>query len=326
MIAFITGATGFIGSLLAERLVQEGWQVHCMVRKTSSLKWLQHLSVNFVQGDLFSTETLAEALSQATHVFHLAGVTKAFNSATYFRANGVGTRSLLQACSRHGNHLERVVYVSSVAAAGPSLDGHPLREEEEPRPVSVYGRSKLAGEAACAEFNSQLPITIIRPPIVYGPRDRDVFQYFKQIKHGIGIRLGRKPRVNSLIHVHDLVEGILTAATSNNAAGETYFITNPEPCEWTQIGKLIAQAMGRRAVFITVPESILPVFVAASELGSRLVRKPSIVNLDKVRESRYRHWVVSAEKAREQLGFVTSLSLEAGLRQTVSWYRENGWL
>ncbi len=326
MIAFVTGGTGFIGSLLVEQLVQNDWEVHCLVRKSSSLKWLQKLPVQLVHGDLFAEESLATTLARATHVFHLAGITKGLNAAEYFRSNGEVTRALLQACAHHGKQIERFVYVSSIAAAGPSREGHLVREEEPPRPVSVYGRSKLEGERACAEYASKLPITIARPPIVYGPRDRDVYEYFKQVQLGIRLRPGGQKRVYSLIHVQDLAAGLIALAQTPRAVGETYFITNPEPVEWPELGLAIARAMQKKTIQITVPMFATSIIAALSELTAYIIRKPALLNFDKVREMREPHWSFSGEKARAQLGFVPALTLEEGLRQTVEWYRENEWL
>lgn len=326
MIAFITGGTGFIGSFLAQSLVEACHQVHCLVRQTSSLKWLQNLPVNYVYGDIFSGEALAEALRDATHVFHLAGVTKELTSAAYFRANGEGTRAMLEACSRHAKNLERFVYVSSIAAAGPSNGKQPVTEAEAPHPVSVYGKSKYAGELACAEFKTRLPITIVRPPIVYGPRDRDVYEYFKQVKLGIRLRPGRRERWTSMIHVHDLVRGIVAAGTHPKAAGETYFLTNPQPYEWNQVGVAIANAMSKKTISITAPEAITPAVAAISELVAKFTRKPALLNFDKIREMKQSGWAFSGDKAKQQIGFETAISLEDGLKQTVEWYREHGWL
>jgi nucleoside-diphosphate-sugar epimerase len=334
MRTLVTGATGFIGSMLAEHLSNRAHQqndksisrIYCLVRQTSSLLWLKDLPVELVYGDLFAAAALASVLPQVTHVFHLAGVTKARTEQEYFRANGEGTRHLLQLCARHARKLERFVYVSSQAAAGPSLDGHLISEEEPPRPVSIYGRSKLAGEKACQEFWREMPITIIRPPVVYGPRERDVYQYFKQVKMGIRPRLGWHERKVSLIHAEDLVDGILLASEHPKAVGETYFMTNPQPYDWQELGKAIATVMRKKTISIIIPEWIVPIVAAMSELVAKLNNKPALLNFDKVREMRQYYWVCSGEKARQQLGFMPKLSVEEGLRDTWRWYRENGWL
>jgi len=326
MIAFITGGTGFIGSTLAETLLASGWEVHCLVRSPNILKWLHGLPVKLVAGDLFSESVLAKALENATHVFHLAGLTKALTSAEYFHANSAATHVLLQACALHAKRLERLIYVSSIAAAGPSRDRQPVREEETPHPVSIYGRSKLAGEAACAEFTQRLPITIVRPPVVYGPRDRDVYEYFKQVKWGLRLRPGFTPRYTSMIHVHDLVAGMMLAAQHPRAPGQTFFLTHAEFYEWSLLGEAIAHALQRKTVSIPIPLGLTPAVAAVSEIVAKITRKPALLSFDKVREMRETHWICSAEKARERLGFIAALPLAEGLRQTVLWYRAQGWL
>ncbi|MGH7495489.1 MAG: NAD-dependent epimerase/dehydratase family protein [bacterium] len=326
MIAFITGGSGFIGSTLAEAVLAAGGEVQCLVRSPHALKWLQGLPVQLVHGDLFSEKALAQALATATHVFHLAGLTKALTSEEYFRANDVATHTLLKSCAQHAHRLKRFVYVSSIAAAGPSLGGEPVREEEAPHPISIYGRSKLAGETACSEFMARLPIVIVRPPVVYGPRDRDVYEYFKQVKWGIRLRLGFTPRYTSLIHVHDLVRGLTIAAQHPQAVGEKFFLANAEFYEWSQLGVAIAKAMQRGTVALPIPVGVTPAVAAVSTVVAKITHKPALLNFDKVREMRATHWICSAEKARERLGFTTILSLEEGLRQTVKWYREQSWL
>ena len=326
MIAFITGGTGFIGSALADAVLAAGGTVQCLVRSPHALRWLQGLPVQLVHGDLFSETALAKALATATHVFHLAGLTKALTSEAYFRANGVATHALLKICAQHAKSLERFVYVSSIAAAGPSLDGKPVCEEETPHPISIYGRSKLAGETACSEFMQRLPVVIVRPPVVYGPRDRDVYEYFKQVNWGLRLRPGFTPRYTSLIHVHDLVRGLIVAAQHQQAVGEKFFLSNAEFYEWSQLGAAIAKAMQRKTVTIPIPLAMTPAVAAVSTVVAKVTRRPALLNFDKVREMRATHWICSGEKARARLGFTTSLSLEEGLRQTVAWYRGQGWL
>ncbi|NIO82506.1 MAG: NAD-dependent epimerase/dehydratase family protein [Candidatus Aminicenantes bacterium] len=324
MIALVTGGTGFVGGFLTEKLVEDGWEVYCLVRKTSSLEYLQNLPVNLIYGDLFSLQLLSEVMGKITHVFHAAGVTRAPTSEYYHQTNGLGTYNLLQACALQAKRLRLFVYVSSQAAAGPSPDGSPVREDQVPRPVSIYGSSKLEGEIYCARFQSQLPITIIRPPIVYGPRERTLYRYLeKQLRYGIRLSFKRHARLISLIHVHDLVRGILAAAVHPKSLGETYFLANPEPYSWSQFFDSIATVIDRKTISVTIPLWIFPIIAALSRLCSKLSAKPTVLNFGRLNEMRYRFWVCSSEKAREQLGFTTSLSLEDGLRQTVDWYHQN---
>lgn len=222
--------------------------------------------------------------------------------------------------------MKRFVFLSSLAAAGPSPDGSPRREDDTPRPVSIYGRSKLEGEICCAKFKSQLPITIIRAPIVLGPRSRTLYRYLKPLKRGIRLRFRQESNLLSLVHVQDLVRGILIAAAHPKSSGETYFIANSEPYSWSQLFDSIAKLVNRKTISITIPLWTFSMAAALSEFYSKLSGKPGMLNFDKLGEIRNSFWVCSTEKVREQLGFTTSLSLEEGLRQNIDWYLQNGWL
>src|SRR5574340_25657 len=195
MRALVTGATGFVGSHLAERLVGEGWQVRCMVRRTSSLRWLPP-GVETVYGELASGEGVGEAVHGADAVFHVAGVTKARRAAEFYEGNVRATANLLEAAG----DVPRFVHVSSLAAAGPGAD---LSEDNPPRPVSDYGRSKLE-----AEKLARGRAVIIRPPVVFGPRDTDVLQIFRAVNRGRMVRIGRRDSFFSFIYVKDLAEAL----------------------------------------------------------------------------------------------------------------------
>ncbi len=326
VVALVTGATGFIGSALVEKLLEHGYRVKCLIRKTSNRRWLENLSVEYVDGDIFSGEVLLSALSDVTHVFHLAGLTKARHREEYFRANGEGTAHLLQLTAKAAVKLRRFVYVSSQAAAGPSLTGAPVTEADSPHPVSIYGESKLAGERACLELGSKVPWSIVRPPAVYGPRERDIFTYFQQVNYGIRLQLGADQRWASIVYVDDLVRGIITVAQDSRSIGETYFIANATPCEWATLGEVIGKALHRKTVRIILPTWITPVLATVSEGMAALRRKPALLSFDKMRELKQLHWICSAEKIHTQLGFQCKVSLEEGMARTATWYREHGWL
>jgi nucleoside-diphosphate-sugar epimerase len=325
-VALVTGATGFIGSALTEKLLANGFQVKCLVRRTSNRQWLENLPIEFVDGDLFDNEVLQRALSEATHVFHLAGLTKARHRREYFRANGEGTANLLRVAAQAGNRLVRFVYVSSQSAAGPSLNGKAVTEADTPNPVSIYGESKLAGESACHEIGKKMPWTIVRPPAVYGPRERDIFTYFQQVNRGLRLQLGLAERRVSVVYVDDLVAGILAVAQHPKSVGETYFIANAEPCEWSKLGEIIAQALGRKTLRVILPTFVAPALAAVSEAVSAVTRKPPLLGFDKIRELQQPAWVCSSEKISEQIGFRSAVSLEKGMALTAAWYRKHGWL
>jgi dihydroflavonol-4-reductase len=221
-IALITGISGFVGSHLAQQLVAQGWQVRGLIRASSNLRWIQDLPITLYQCGLTNIESLEGPLQGVTHVFHIAGVVKA-NSLQQFEAGNVATTAtLLQAISKYNKNIQHIVVTSSLAAAGPTVPNLPLIEAMAAKPVNWYGKSKWAQEQVCLNYTQQqqqqppLPITIIRPPVVYGPRETDVLLFFKLIKRGILLQPTGNKQVLSLIYIDDLVNGLIAAAQSKN--------------------------------------------------------------------------------------------------------------
>lgn len=327
MKALVTGANGFIGSHLVELLVEQGWEVRCLVRRTSNLRWIEKLPVEFAYGEVTDPRSLEPAVEGVQIVFHLAGLTKARRAEDYFRVNEKGTENLLAACAGKAVGLRRFVLVSSQAAAGPSNGRTPRKEEDPPQPLTSYGRSKLAAEQVARRYAGQVPITIVRPPAVYGPRDRDLLVFYRYIAKGIKPLLGRGERVISVVHARDLARGILAAGLSERAAGETYFIANPVPAEWEAFADLVATALGRRRVRrVVLPTWVLYPAAYLSEAGAFLAGRAATLNREKIREIRERYWVCSTEKAYEHFGFQTEIPLDSGLRETIGWCQQQGWL
>ncbi|MDZ7385235.1 MAG: NAD-dependent epimerase/dehydratase family protein [candidate division KSB1 bacterium] len=324
MKALVTGANGFIGSHLVERLLAQGAEVRCLVRKTSNLRWLQGLDVQLTYGSLDSPASLQGALEGVDVVFHLAGATKSLTPEGYFVANTQGTARLLDACRERGN--PRVVFVSSQAAAGPSDGQRAKTEHDPPTPITAYGKSKLQAELLVQEYAKTGPAVIVRPPVVYGPRDTDVLALFRLAARGLCPLVGSKRRLVSLIHVQDLVEGLLLAATTPQALGKTYFLCNDQPVDWELFAQQIASVLGKRCVRIRVPEVVLPVVGTVSELMARVGGKPALLSRDKVREMRQRYWVCDNTRAKQDLGFAPRVDVAEGVAQTAAWYRAQGWL
>ena len=318
----VTGATGFIGSHLVERLMAQGRAPRCLVRRTSAARSLTRGGIELAQGDLESGAGLDPALRGVDTVIHLAGVTKARNAAEYDRGNALATANLLGAAA----HVDRFVHVSSLAAAGPSTANRPLTEADEPHPVSRYGRSKLAGEQAVRLSPLAARTVIVRPPVVYGPRDLDVYQMLRTVARGWMAQIGTTPRRFSHIYVGDLVDGMIAAADGARAGGEVFYLADPAPVSWDEFGSVAARLMGRKLRTVAIPEKAAYVLGLCAEWWARLSGKPGILSRDKVREACCAGWVCDSGHARRELGFSASTGLAEGLRRTLDWYKEAGWL
>ncbi len=336
MRVLVTGATGFIGRHLVRRLAEEGHRVVCLYRRADRAEPLRELGVELVQGTLEEPQPWQAHLGEADVVFHLAGVLKAFSRSRFHQVNVLGTRKLLQAVARQTS-VPRVVMVSSLAAAGPSGQDQLRCEAEPPRPVSVYGRSKRAAEEEATRWAEQVPITVVRPPIVFGPGDRDVLEMFRPVAR-FGVHLVptlRVPRM-SLVHVEDLVAALVRAAQVGRTISPNplkdqfagyYFVAAEEHPRYDELGRMIAQALGRRRVLVLrVPGFVTWLAALGAESAARLRRRPQIFNLDKAREARAGSWTCDPARARQELQWAPACPLPQRLEQTAQWYREHGWL
>jgi nucleoside-diphosphate-sugar epimerase len=322
----VTGSNGFVGSHLVEALLSRGYEVSCLVRKTSNLRWIQGLRVNFVYGELNDKESLKKAVEDQDFVFHLGGLTKAQNSNDYYKANHVGTKNLVEAILETNSGIKRFIHVSSQAAAGPGKDMTPLNEDSPCNPLTDYGKSKLLGEKAVLSCKDKLPITIIRPPGIYGPRDTEIFTFFKLIKNHIKPLFGLRERHLSLVYVKDLVEGICLAAESEKAVGQIYYIANEKPNSFSDAEDLIQKALKVKAIFIRIPIFVFIFSAFLSQLFSSIKGEAASFNTQKAREISAQYWICDVTKAKEELGFNTKHTLEQGAIETVNWYKKHGWL
>lgn len=326
MKVFITGATGFVGSFLAEGLLKKNYDVRCLVRKTSNLRWIADLDVECHYGSLNDSESLIRGVEGCDYVYHAGGVTKAMSEEEYFSANYEGTKNLVDACIKYKKKVKRFIYISSQTAVGPSPTILPIDETYEPNPVTNYGKSKLAGEQYVNENSKKVPVTIVRPPAVYGPRDTDILEFFRTVKNGIIPILGGKERYLSLIHVRDLVHGIILAAESDKSKGETYFITSQKPHSWEEISRITLKVLQKKGIKIPVPLALMKGVAVISEGIAALRKKPALVNKEKIIDMEQEFWTCAAGKAKRDLGFENKIDLENGIRETLIWYKEHKWM
>jgi len=322
----VTGANGFVGSHAVDELIALGATVRALVRKTSNLRWLDGKQIELAYGELREPECLPPALEDVEYVFHIAGIVRARKRETYLKVNAGGTASLLEA-SCAARSRPKVVCVSSLAAGGPSGKGPALTEDDAPRPISLYGESKLEAERLAAGYFDRLPVVIVRPPVIYGPRETDVFQVIKAAaRWRLATVAGNYDAPLSIAHVRDVVRGLILAAQSPDSAGKVYYVGGPETVTTRTLVDAVQRAVGHRVIKVRVPTLIVRLVAELAELQSAITKKPVLLNRDKVHEILAGGWVCSIKKAERDLGFEPRIGIDEGMRTTVHWCREHNWI
>jgi dihydroflavonol-4-reductase len=333
MQALVTGGSGFIGSEVINQLIKQGITVRALLRKTSPQENLKGLSFETVVGDLSDFESLKRAVDGVDYVFHLAGAVAAASREAFFAHNAKGTDNLARACAEVNPGLKRFVYVSSLAASGPAQSAIPKTEKDADAPISTYGESKLEGERRLEEWATQagFGFTVVRPPAVYGPRDKGIFEFIKIVNNGvlpiIPASNGVGEKYYSVIHVDDLVSGIVLAGTTyEQSKKELFFLTGDGVHTWTELMTAMAESLGKRPLRVRLPNFALTGLAGFYTAIGWMLKKQFPLTLDKLNELRPDYWVCSNERAKKMLGFTPKWDLKSGITQAVSWYKEHGWL
>jgi nucleoside-diphosphate-sugar epimerase len=322
----LTGASGFVGSHILDSLRARGLTTVLLLRPTSNKQFLaSHLpDVELRPGSIGDPDSLRQAMAGITHVIHCAGATRASRVSGFYEVNQGGTRNVVSAVNGQEGQVQRMVHISSLAAAGPALPEAPAREESPPHPVSEYGKSKLAGELEVRD-HCRAEYVILRPSAVYGPRDVEFLRLFKAVRNHVLPKPGGGQAL-SLVFVKDLAEAVATCLGHPAAAGKTYFVASREVVTARRMAEEIAAQMKLWTVPLPLPTALLWPICLVQEVMSRLTGKPSVLSLQKFVELRAPGWVCDPTRLERDTGCVCATTLKPGVAAALAWYQQQHWL
>ena len=335
----ITGASGFIGSFIVEEALRQGLETWAAVRKSSSKAFLQDERIHFIELNLSSEEALKEQLQGHAfdYVVHAAGVTKCLHKEDFRRINTEGTMNLVRAIMELKMPLKRFVYISSLSIMGAIREQQPyteIQENDTAQPNTAYGKSKLEAEEWLSRLNKELgarneellPYVILRPTGVYGPRERDYFMMFKSIKAHTDFAVGYQQQDITFVYVTDVVQAVFLALEKGKT-GRRYFLSDGAVYQSSTFSNLIRKELGNPWwIRITAPIWLLRIITFCGEYFGRMTGKVTVLNNDKYNIMRQRNWRCDITPAKEELGYEPKVQLEEGVKRSVKWYQENGWL
>ena len=322
----VTGANGFIGSHLVDQLLASGCMVHGLVRQSSDLKWLDSSRVHLHRVDLTQADFNISGLEDIDFVFHCAGLTLAKSRSAFFRVNATACLHLYEQLQKRSGRVKGIIHLSSLASTGPSPEGGLVDENTPCRPLTYYGQSKLAGEEIALHFSESLPITVLRPPVVYGPREENFFTFIKLVQRGWGLQIGQAGKKISLVYVADLIKAILIASDPSRQRGSRFFVTDGQIHDWEQVAVECARIFGVKLKTLKVPEGILVPAALLFEAWASFSSKPALFDRQRMIDIQQSSWSASSKKFFKELGFEPQYDLSRGLAKTIQWYQQQKWL
>ncbi|MEO3406471.1 NAD(P)-dependent oxidoreductase [Mucilaginibacter sp. CAU 1740] len=322
----ITGASGFVGYHLIEEALQNNLEVFIAIRKSSKIDHLKNFDIQYIYPEFNNQEALKTLLTEIKpdYIIHAAGVTSARSEGEYNRINATYTYNLASAAKEACPALKKFVLVGSLAAVGPldTLNGL-ITEATVPQPVTAYGRSKLLAEQKLKTIKG-LNYTILRPTAVYGPRDTGIFIFFKQVVKGIEPYIGNKQQKLSFIYVKDLAKASIKALYAGN--NQTFNLSDGNFYSRYELGNITKDELKLKPLKFHLPVNFVKIIAAVSEKLSSLRNKAAILNIEKLNELMATNWHCDIEAAKSDLGFYPSYNLQAGMAETLKWYKAHKWL
>ena len=322
----VTGVGGFIGSHLAEALIKKGYEVVGLLAPEEDSPWIKNLDAAFIYGDIADKGSLYKAVEGITYIYHLASLLGGSQGEKIYQTNFEGTKNLVDVCLDLGIKLKRFLFVSSVAAMGPAQKKEIFDEEVRCKPVSDYGRSKLLAEQFLSSIKTRLPITIVRLPLVYGPRNFwGLFYLYKIINKGIRIDIGQAE--TNVGFITDIVSGMISASESPIAAGKTYHLGEDKAYSSNEVMNIIAKALGKKTVRLKIPYSLLNLTTLFFELHAKITGTKPVIQRQAITDYfKYRYWRIDMSKAKREFGFEAKVPFKTGAKITADWYKKEGFI
>ncbi|WP_285058269.1 NAD-dependent epimerase/dehydratase family protein [Pedobacter ginsengisoli] len=323
----ITGATGFVGYHLIEKAVGAGLDVYAAVRPNSNRSHLSEFKIRYIDLNYTAVGDLVKTLEehQFNYIIHAAGTTKAKTSADYNKINAEYTKNLALAAVTAKISLEKFVFVSSLAALGPLIDlSERIQDDTPAHPVTNYGASKLLAERYLLEI-AGLPLIIIRPTAVYGPREKDIFILFKSISRGLEPHIGSFKQHLSFVYVKDLADVIVNAlfATVN---GKQYNVSDGYVYNRYVLADTVKKALNKKTFKFHIPVGVVSLMASFMDLLYRYSKNTPALNKEKMAELTAVNWACNIDSAKKDLGYAPQFDLGRGIQDTIKWYKENSWL
>jgi len=324
---FITGTTGFLGSHTAQELVRRGHRLKALVRNPAAAAGLKALGVELVEGALEDPPDLGQAMDGVEAVVHIAGVLKGLGERDFFQVNEDGTLRLAQAALSLNPRPRLFLYVSTVAVHDSTRDGGDFcLPPEACHPLSVYGKSKLAGEKVLSVLKGNIRTVILRPPVIYGPGDKELLPLFRAIRWGVAPLYGNGQNRLSVCHVSEVARAIADLVENSPSSDEIFCVDDGQEHTWKSLAQDIGRAMNKNPWPLKIPPFFF--FLAASSSGAfaQLTRRPRIFTPDKLKEMAQKSWVCGFEKLHNRIGWEPGLPFKEGVLTTLAFYKKVGWL
>lgn len=323
MKVLLTGANGFVGSHIVEELLLNDYEVVCVVRKNSDLKWLTTQNLIIKYGELDDKVFMKEAVASSDVVIHCAGAVRAFDWSVYKKVNVDITKNIIDSILESNKSLKKFIFVSSQAAMGPAPEGRARILSDPESPVSDYGKSKLLAEKEVKKLEGKIPYTILRPAAVYGPRDKDIFTFFSLVNKHLAPKTLQK-HIIQLVFVRDIAKIIVKSINTPISDNKIYYLSDGKEYSWKDVADIIAVSNGIKTVTLPLFDFIFKIAGNICEITGSITKKPQVLNKQKITEMLQKAWVCDNSQTVKDLDF-TFENLENGSKITYNWYLRNKW-